>query len=122
MDHVHGTLNDIHPAVSAEHIDQRDLRSRHVPDVPEDIDFLLEHLNDPNFDLTQSRPPSFSSAGTRRKTKKDIYESSDVDAESQFDSDRYSISRAESQVTAVDDFDEWVFLHTLVGLLFWLQL
>ena len=86
---------------SVEHFD---LRARHVPDVPEDVDFLMEHLNDPNFDLTKSRPPSFVSAETR--TKKDFYESSDVDAESQFDSDRYSTSRAESQVTAVDDFDE----------------
>ena len=24
---------------------------RHVPDVPEDVNFLIEHLNDPNFDL-----------------------------------------------------------------------
>lgn len=91
---------------SDEHIDLNDLRRRHVPDVPDDVDFLLEHLNDPNFDLTQSRPPSFASAVTTRRTKKDIYESSDIDAESQFDSDRYSTSRAESQVTAVDDFDE----------------
>jgi hypothetical protein len=88
---------------SFEHINLPSVRSRHVPDVPEDIDFLLEHLNDPNFDLTQSRP---SSVSVDRRFKKDIYESSDVDAESQFDSDRYSTSRAESQVTAVDDFDE----------------
>jgi hypothetical protein len=91
-------------AASVEHIDLRDLRSRHVPDVPEDVDFLLEHLNDPNFDLTQSRPPSFVS--TERRTKKDLYESYDIDTESQADSDRYVASRAESQVTAFDDFDE----------------
>ena len=90
-------------STSVEQIGLRDLRSRQVPDVPEDVDFLLEHLNDPNFDLTKSQP-SFHSA--ERRTKKDIYESSDIDAESQFDSDRYSTSRAESQVTAVDDFDE----------------
>ena len=97
------TLEDApHYSPSVEHIDLHDLRHRHVPDVPEDVDFLLEHLNDPNFDLTKSRPPSFVSEETR--TKKDIYESSDIDAESQFD--RYSTSRAESQVTAVDDFDE----------------
>ena len=28
---------------------------RHVPDVPEDIDDVLDHLNDPNWDY---RPPS----------------------------------------------------------------
>jgi hypothetical protein len=87
-------------SASVEHIDLRDLRARHVPDVPEDVDFLMEHLNDPNFDLT-SKP-----AESLRKTKKEKYESSDIDTESQFDSDRYSTSRAESQITAVDDFDE----------------
>ena len=92
-----------HYAASVEHNELHDLRRR-VPDVPEDVDFLLEHLNDPNFDLTKSRPPSFVSAEIR--TKKDIYESSDIDAESQYDSDRYSTSQAESQITAVDDFDE----------------
>ena len=96
---------------TTDNIDLRDLRSRHVPDVPEDVDFLMEHLNDPNFDLAQSRPPSFS----ERSTKKDFY---DNDAESQCNSDRYSTSRAESQVTAIDDFDEWVCLRTLAGSLF----
>jgi hypothetical protein len=96
------TLADApHYSTSAEHIDQHELRRRHVPDVPEDVEFLMEHLNDPNFDLTKSRPPSFASEETR--TKKDLYES---DVESQFDSDRYSTSRAGSHVTAVDDFDE----------------
>ena len=26
---------------------------RHMPDVQRDVDFVMEHLNDPNFDLTQ---------------------------------------------------------------------
>jgi hypothetical protein len=86
-----------HYSASVEQIDLRDLRARHVPDVPEDVDFLLDHLNDPNFDLSSRRAES--------RIKKDTYESSDIDTESQFDSDRYS-SRAESQITAVDDFDE----------------
>lgn len=100
------TLEDApHYSASVEHNDVHDLRRRHVPDVPEDVDFLMEHLNDPNFDLTK-RPPSSVPAEKEKRTKKDIYESSDVDAESQFDSDRYSMSQAESQITAVDDFDE----------------
>lgn len=78
------------------------LRARHVPDVPEDVDFLMEHLNDPNFDLTQSRPPSFSSIA---KNKNDLY-NSDIDAESQLDSDRYSSSRPESRNSTAVDFDE----------------
>ena len=80
------------------------LRTRHVPDVPEDIDFLMEHLNDPNYDLNQ-RPPSFLSV-MDGKSKKMPYDASEVDTESQFDSDRYSTSRAESRNSSAIDFDE----------------
>ena len=94
------------PYTSAvEHISLHDLRARHVPDVPEDVGFLMEHLNDPNYDLTQSRPPSFSSV-VDRKSKKGAYDASDYDTESQFDSDRYSTSRAESRNSSAIDFDE----------------
>lgn len=78
------------------------LRSRHVPDVPQDVDFLMEHLNDPNLDLT-TRPPSFASVEKKRKSYQP-----DVDAESQPDSDRYSTSRAESRMSTAIDFDECV--------------
>jgi hypothetical protein len=74
------------------------LRERNVPDVPEDVDFIMEHLNDPNYDL-KSRPPSFVSVDSKGyKT--------DGEAESQFDSDRYSTSRAESRSSTAIDFDE----------------
>jgi hypothetical protein len=104
------TLEEAHPNAtprytsSIEHISLRDINARHVPDVPEDVDFLMEHLNDPNYDLTQSRPPSFSSV-TDKKSKKAIY-ASDIDAESHFDSDRYSISRAESRNSTAIEFDD----------------
>ena len=29
---------------------------RHVPDVPEDVDDMVEHLNDPNWDYSPSSP------------------------------------------------------------------
>jgi hypothetical protein len=83
-------------ASSLQNIQMGDLHARRVPDVPEDVNFLMEHLNDPNFDLTRSRPPSFSTQETR--SKKDIYASSDFDNESQFDSDRYSISQHSTAV------------------------
>ncbi|TFK41282.1 OPT oligopeptide transporter [Crucibulum laeve] len=79
------------------------LRPRRVPDVPEDVDFLMEHLNDPNYDL--KRPSSIRSADG--KTKKGMsYDPSEIDAESQFDSDRYSTSRAESRNSTAIDFDD----------------
>jgi hypothetical protein len=74
------------------------LRERRAPDVPEDVDFIMEHLNDPNFDL-KSRPPSFTSVDGKKYH-------TDGDAESQPDSDKYSTSRAESRHSTAIDFDE----------------
>lgn len=78
-----------------------DYLTRPVPDVPEDVDFVMQHLNDPNYDLTQSRPPSFSTIEKKEK---------DIDAESQFDSDHDSTVRS---VSIAADFDEYVYsAHT----------
>ncbi|KAJ3574619.1 hypothetical protein NP233_g1653 [Leucocoprinus birnbaumii] len=78
------------------------LRSRHVPDVPEDVDFLMEHLNDPNMDLKKSYPPSMRSVSTDFQGKKIYaYDQSDYDAESQFDTDRPS-----SRHSTTIDFDD----------------
>jgi len=88
-------------ASAAERFKLSTLRSRLVPDVPEDIDYVMEHLNDPNLDLT-SRPPSFVSI--EKKSKKSYHP--DVDTESQLDSDKYSTSRAESRISTAIDFDE----------------
>lgn len=79
---------------------QSTLRERNVPDVPEDVDFVMEHLNDPNFDL-KSRPPSFFSAVDRKRYR------DDGEAESQHGSDKYSTSRPESRVSTAIDFDEY---------------
>ncbi|KAF8168231.1 OPT oligopeptide transporter [Crassisporium funariophilum] len=91
---------------STEQIDLSSLRARHVPDVPEDIDFLMEHLNDPNYDLNKSRPPSFASVEKGTKKAKSAYDHSEVDTESHFESDRYSTSRAESRNSTAIDFDD----------------
>jgi len=85
------------------------LRARNVPDVPEDVDFVMDHLNDPNFNL--SRPPSFISVVEKRSTKK--YSGEDGEAESQIESVRYSTSRAESRNSTAIDFDESVLLYRI---------
>lgn len=77
-------------------------RVRQLPDVPEDVDYIMEHLNDPNYDL--KKPPSVHSRVYDVKEKK--YHSSDIDGESQYDSDRYSTGRAESRNSTAIDFDE----------------
>jgi hypothetical protein len=79
-------------------------RSRHAPDVPEDVDYLMEHLNDPNLDLKKKSLPALpGSENWEMNHKKFVYEGSDGDAESQFD--RYSSSEAESRNSCID-FDE----------------
>lgn len=85
-------------STSTEQFDMSNLRARNVPDVPEDIDYLMEHLNDPNLDLRQ-RPPSFVSIEDKKTFKFD-------DTESQI-SDRYATSRAESRNSTAIDFDEY---------------
>ena len=68
------------------------MRMRRVPDVPEDV-LVKEHLNDPNFDISGKK-----------------WLGSEVDAESVYESDRYSTTdRAESRISTVIEFDEYVF-------------
>ncbi|PPQ71007.1 hypothetical protein CVT26_014269 [Gymnopilus dilepis] len=88
---------------STEQIDLPNMRNRSVPDVPEDVDFMMEHLNDPNYDLRKTRPPSFESVENGEKGEKKLY---DTDGESHYDSDRYSTSRAESRNSTAVDFDD----------------
>lgn len=84
------------------------LRPRRVPDVPEDVDFLMDHLNDPNYDLKKRMPSPISSDSIEMSHKKIrmSYDPSEVDTESHFDSDRYSTSRAESRNSTAIEFDE----------------
>jgi hypothetical protein len=87
-----------------------------VPDVPEDIDFLMEHLNDPNYDLRRS---SFvSSTGSseldhERATKYQKrtsaeYNGLELDSESQADTTRCSITDCAALGTSGIDLDERV--------------
>jgi len=45
-----------------------DLHTRNMPDIQKDTEFVMEHLNDPNFDLTQL--PSYIVEG--ESTKGDV--------------------------------------------------
>lgn len=96
---------------STEQIDLPSLRPRNVPDVPEDVDFLMEHLNDPNFDYNKNRPSSIASSADMSKKKRF---SQNDDVESRFESDRYSTSRAESRNSTAIDFDERVLFVSLL--------
>jgi hypothetical protein len=93
-------------ASGTDHASLPDYRPRHVPDVPEDVDFLLEHLNDPNLDLKNAY--AMRSQGGFNKPAKSLYDKSDYDTESHYDSDRYSTSRADSRNSTAIDFEECV--------------
>lgn len=92
------------------------MRMRHIPDVPEDVDFILEHLNDPNFDLRRTSTSTETSATYQLEFKRsstteqnmspmDFKASgSDYDAESH--KDHYPGARS-SRASAIE-FDECV--------------
>lgn len=87
------------------------VRRRGVPDVPEDVDFLMEHLNDPNFDY-HSELQSLSDSSTEmfELEKKKISDTgsvriSEFDVRSRSESIRYSTTSAETQGTAFE-YDE----------------
>jgi OPT family small oligopeptide transporter len=89
------------------------LRPRHVPDVPEDVDFLMEHLNDPNYDLRSPRRVSAATTDYDEEHKKHPTASadqsrkgSDFDAESRADTDRYSHEDGFGSHTSGIDFDD----------------
>lgn len=87
----------------------QNLRARGVPDVPEDVDFLMEHLNDPNFDY-YAAPSSPTSSTTEvhelehKKITMSEYSggASDFDVESRVESTRYSTA---SRTTTASTFE-----------------
>ena len=92
------------------------LRPRHVPDVPQDVDFLQEHLNDPNYDIRNRSKSTISADTLDAKKESDLTHFSGKhdfsttgtdldDTESQAESTRFSTTSRMSDFT---DFDEYV--------------
>jgi|SRR5882672_1786165 hypothetical protein len=86
---------------------------RHVPDVPQDVDYLMDHLNDPNYDIrNRSKSATASSYSLGVKKGEDLTDfkhdfetkSTDLDTESQVESTRYSTT----SMSDFTDFDEYV--------------
>ncbi|KAF7306551.1 OPT oligopeptide transporter [Mycena indigotica] len=89
--------DDLKPYTSSSEELPQYVRRRHVPDVPEDVDYMMEHLNDPNLELKR---PLMKPQSVKDKQ----YAPSDADAES---SDRYSMpSRAGSRDSTAIEFDD----------------
>jgi hypothetical protein len=101
---------------SADALPQPSFRQRYASKVPrdaDDVEFLMEHLNDPNYDLKNSQPSLHYDEYNLSAGKKE-YPSSDIDNESQFESDRYSTSRADSRNSTAIEFDECVLSYFCV--------
>jgi hypothetical protein len=84
------------------------LRPRHEPDVPQDVDFLMDHLNDPNYDLRPHSQSSISFVETTITQKEgDLSfstKSTDLDTESQVDPS----SCTTSKLPDLGSFDTYV--------------
>ncbi|KAJ7811984.1 OPT oligopeptide transporter protein-domain-containing protein, partial [Mycena leptocephala] len=95
--------DDLKPYLSSNEELPQYVRRRNVPDVPEDVDYMMEHLNDPNFDLKKPLAKPISLESLRTTDQKPAYAPSDVDVES----DRYSSpSRAGSRNSTAIEFDD----------------
>ncbi|KAL0578485.1 hypothetical protein V5O48_003534, partial [Marasmius crinis-equi] len=82
------------------------LRPRRVPDVPEDIDYVMDHLNDPNLDLKKPLLSTESWELEEKKANQLHYSPSEVDTESHIDSVSERYTRAESRNSTAVDFDD----------------
>ncbi|KZT65583.1 OPT oligopeptide transporter [Daedalea quercina L-15889] len=90
------------------------LRQRNVPDVPEDVDYVMQHLNDPNWDMDQPSPTAsvmsfpMEQKGTRTMSSGHSIHSTELDSESQVDSTykTRASSRAHLQEADLDDFND----------------
>jgi hypothetical protein len=84
------------------------LRPRHVPNGPQDAEFLQEHLNDPNYDLGDHSKSIVSADTLDAKKEGDFTHDfsvagTDLDTESQAESTRISTT---SRMLDFTDFDE----------------
>ena len=82
------------------------LSPRHIPDVPEDVDSVMDHLNDPNYDLRRRSQSSIASFETLVIDKEGVLSAkfstkgADLDTESQVQSPR------SSEMSDFNTFDE----------------
>ncbi|KAJ7628086.1 OPT oligopeptide transporter [Mycena rosella] len=94
--------DDLKPYMSSNEELPQYVRRRTVPDVPEDVDYVMDHLNDPNFDLKKPMGKPISSESFRADK---TYADSDADVESS--DGRYSApSRAGSRNSTAIEFDD----------------
>ncbi|KAJ7784098.1 OPT oligopeptide transporter protein-domain-containing protein [Mycena metata] len=93
---------DWKPYVSSAEALPQYVRRRNIPDVPEDVEYMMEHLNDPNIDLLKPPAKHISLESIRVTAEKNpAYAASDIDVESSGRS-----SRAASRNSTAIEFDD----------------
>ncbi|KAJ7639537.1 OPT oligopeptide transporter protein-domain-containing protein [Roridomyces roridus] len=100
--------DDLKPYLTSNEALPQYVRRRTVPDVPEDVDYVMEHLNDPNLDLKKPLAKAISLESISTRAGRPVDAKSSAYSPSEFDSsDRYSApSRAESRESTVVEFDD----------------
>lgn len=96
---------------------------RHVPDVPQDAefdDFMMEHFNDPNFDLHKRSKLNLASVESLPNKKDTAFKDggSDFDTESHVESTGYS----DAPMSDFTDFDEYVLPLELFAIITYISL
>jgi hypothetical protein len=90
----------------------QNLRPRHSADVPEDVEIVMSHLNDPNYDINRtgsmaSLAESFELDVKRRSIDKTVSVEFKVDFDNESQTGYSSGDRAGSRASAIE-FDEYV--------------
>jgi hypothetical protein len=98
------------------------IRPRHVQDVPEDVDFLMDHLNDPNYDLRHRSQSSIVSSETlvikkgAELSPAFTIKSTDLDTESQVDSTQSPMASKMPDLSTFDEYGNSLpFWNTLIN-------
>ncbi|OSD05888.1 OPT oligopeptide transporter [Trametes coccinea BRFM310] len=81
-------------------------RRNSSPDVPEDVDYVMSHLNDPNWDFTQSPSASTETFAEKEQTSswsESSFCETETEAASQFDSTRVGSSKLDLREAKVEE-------------------
>lgn len=86
-------------------------RRNSSPDVPEDVDYVMAHFNDPNWDLTT--PPTATTATFAEKGQTSSWSEQsfrETESDSQFDSTQGGTSKFDLREAKIEEFEYVPFL------------
>lgn len=84
-------------------------RRNSSPDVPEDVDYIMSHLNDPNWDLSQPPTASTETFADKAQTSSwtdHSYHETETETASQLGSTRVGTSKFDLREVKVEEYNE----------------